>query len=163
MKHRLLLLYKMVNNHSPEYLSSLVPSTVNNISRYNLHNAQTIQTLDLLNISILFCHLLLENGIICHLMWETVILLLFLNVNWTLTLNPSLDISMQVIDVLRYFTPDYVQSVAHLTMTSFRNVSMIHLSVCVVMWKILITTFCVVDYSWNLPAHSSYTTNCLPT
>ena len=46
MKHRLLLLYKMVNNLSPEYLSSLIPPTVNNISRYNLHNAQTIQTID---------------------------------------------------------------------------------------------------------------------
>ena len=48
---------------------------------------------------------------------------------------------MQVRDVLRYFTPDNVQSVAQITMTSFRNVSTIHLSVAVVMWKILITTF----------------------
>ena len=73
--------------------------------------------------------------------------IIILNVNRTLTLNPSLDISMQVIDVLRYFTPDYVQSVAHLTTTSFRNASMIHLSVSVVMWKILITTFCVVNFT----------------
>ena len=46
MKHRLLLLYKMFNNLSPEYLSSLVPPTVNNISRYNLRNAHNIQTID---------------------------------------------------------------------------------------------------------------------
>ena len=46
MKHRLLLLYKMFNNLSPEYLSSPIPPTVNNISRYNLRNAHNIQTLD---------------------------------------------------------------------------------------------------------------------
>ena len=46
MKHRLLLLYKMFNNLSPEYLSSLIPPTVSNISRYNLCNAQNIQTID---------------------------------------------------------------------------------------------------------------------
>ena len=70
MKHRLLLLYNMFNNLSLEYLSSLIHSTVNNISRYNLRNAHTIQTIDLLNISILFpfCRLLVENGITCHLM-----------------------------------------------------------------------------------------------
>ena len=46
MKHRLLLLCKMFNNLSPEYLSSLIPPTVNNISRYNLRNAHNIQTID---------------------------------------------------------------------------------------------------------------------
>ena len=46
MKHRLLLLYKILNNLSPEYLSSLIPPTVNNISRYNLRNAHNIQTID---------------------------------------------------------------------------------------------------------------------
>ena len=46
MKHRILLLYKMFNNLSPEYLSSLIPPTVNNISKYNLRNAHNIQTLD---------------------------------------------------------------------------------------------------------------------
>ena len=39
MKHRLLLLYKMSNNLSTEYLSSLIPPIVSNISRYNLRNA----------------------------------------------------------------------------------------------------------------------------
>ena len=61
-----------------------------------------------------------------------------------LTLKPSLGISMQVIGVLRYFTPDYVQSVARLTMISFRNASQIYLSVSVEMWRILITTLCIV-------------------
>ena len=46
MKHIFLLLYKMFNNYSPEYLSSLIPSTVNNISRYNLRNTRKIQTID---------------------------------------------------------------------------------------------------------------------
>ena len=46
MKHRLLRLYKMFNNLTPEYLSSLIPPTVNNISRYNLGNAHNIQTLN---------------------------------------------------------------------------------------------------------------------
>ena len=46
MKHVLLLLYKMFNNLSPEYLSLLIPPTVNNISRYKLRNAQNIHTTD---------------------------------------------------------------------------------------------------------------------
>ena len=46
IKHRFLLQYKMFNNLSPEYLSSLIPSTVNNIPRYNLRNARNIQTID---------------------------------------------------------------------------------------------------------------------
>ena len=36
----------MFNNLSPEYFSSLIPPTVNNISRYNLRNVHNIQTLD---------------------------------------------------------------------------------------------------------------------
>ena len=69
MKHRLLLLYKMFNNLSPEYLSSLIPPTVNNISRYNLPNAHNIQNLDSRTTQYFssFCRLLLENGITCHL------------------------------------------------------------------------------------------------
>ena len=35
-KHKLILLYKMFDNLSPEYLSSLIPPTVNTLSRYNL-------------------------------------------------------------------------------------------------------------------------------
>ena len=48
MKHRLLLLYKMFNNLSLEYLSSLISTTVTNISRYNLRytGTQNIQTID---------------------------------------------------------------------------------------------------------------------
>ena len=45
-KHRLLLLFKMFNNLSPEYLSFLIPPTINTLSQYNLRNAQTIQTAD---------------------------------------------------------------------------------------------------------------------
>ena len=72
MKHRLLLLYKMLNNLSLEYLSSLIPTAVNNISRYNLRNTctQNIQTIDSRTTQYFnsFCRLLLENGITCHMM-----------------------------------------------------------------------------------------------
>ena len=36
----------MFNNLSPEYLSSLIPPTVNTLSQYNLRNAQNIQTVN---------------------------------------------------------------------------------------------------------------------
>ena len=44
--HKLTLFYKMTNNLAPLYLSSLVPSTVSNISRYNLRNSNNLQTID---------------------------------------------------------------------------------------------------------------------
>ena len=70
MKHKPLLLYKIFYNLSSEYLSSLILPTVNNISRYNLRNAQNIQIIDSRTTQYLnaFCHLVLENGITCHLM-----------------------------------------------------------------------------------------------
>ena len=42
-KHKLTLFYKMVNNLSPSYLSSLVPQPVNAVSAYNLRNSNDIQ------------------------------------------------------------------------------------------------------------------------
>ena len=45
-KHKLTLFYKMKSNLCPEYLSSLVPQTVNSISRYNLRNASDLQTVN---------------------------------------------------------------------------------------------------------------------
>ena len=44
--HKLTLFYKMTHNLAPLYLSSLVPSTVSNISRYNLRNSNNLQTMD---------------------------------------------------------------------------------------------------------------------
>ena len=44
-KSKLVLFYKMPNDLSPSYLSSLVPSSVNNISAYNLRNSNDIQTI----------------------------------------------------------------------------------------------------------------------
>ena len=41
-KHKLTLFYKMVNNLSPSYLSSLVPQPVNAVSAYNLRNSNNI-------------------------------------------------------------------------------------------------------------------------
>ena len=45
-KHKLTLLYKMKSNLCPSYLSSLVPQTVNSASRYNLRNANDLQTIN---------------------------------------------------------------------------------------------------------------------
>lgn len=41
--HKLSLLFKMKNNLTPTYLSSLIPQNVGNISRYNLRNADDLQ------------------------------------------------------------------------------------------------------------------------
>ena len=43
--HKLTLFYKMKNNLSPTYLSSLVPQSVNSVSRYNLRNADDLQSI----------------------------------------------------------------------------------------------------------------------
>ena len=45
-KHKLVLFYKMYNNISPAYLSSLVPPSISSISTYNLRNAENVQTID---------------------------------------------------------------------------------------------------------------------
>ena len=44
-KHKLQLFYKMQNNLTPDYLSSLVPENVGNNSAYNLRNARNLNTL----------------------------------------------------------------------------------------------------------------------
>ena len=44
-KHKLLVFYNMVNNLSPNYLSSLVPSTVGNTTTYQLRNAANLHTI----------------------------------------------------------------------------------------------------------------------
>ena len=44
--HKLTLFYKMTHSLAPLYLSSLVPQSVSNISRYNLRNSNNLQTLD---------------------------------------------------------------------------------------------------------------------
>ena len=43
---KLVLFYKMVNHLTPLYLSSLIPPTVNETSRYNLRNANYISTIN---------------------------------------------------------------------------------------------------------------------
>ena len=45
-KHKLVLFFKMYNHLTPPYLSSLVPPLISNFSRYNLRNANDIQTTD---------------------------------------------------------------------------------------------------------------------
>ena len=44
--HKLTLFYKMLNNITPLYLSSLVPQSISNISRYNLRNSNDLQTIN---------------------------------------------------------------------------------------------------------------------
>ena len=44
--HTLTLFYKMMHNITPLYLSSLVPQSVSNLSRYNLRNSNDLQTND---------------------------------------------------------------------------------------------------------------------
>lgn len=44
-KHKLIMLYKMQNDISPEYLSSLVPPTVGNTTTYQLRNSMNLNTI----------------------------------------------------------------------------------------------------------------------
>ena len=44
--HKLTLFYKMTHNLDPLYLSSILPQSVSNISRYNLRNSNNLQTMD---------------------------------------------------------------------------------------------------------------------
>ena len=44
--HKMTLFYKMVKNCAPLYISSVVPQSVSNVSRYNLRNSNDLQTLD---------------------------------------------------------------------------------------------------------------------
>ena len=145
-KHRLIHLYKMFNILSPEYLSSLIPPTVNTLSQTNLPNAQNIQTVDSCTTqyfkSSLPSAIRIWNNLPLDVRTSDSVIIFKRKLNFEI--KATLGISMQVIGVLRYFTPDYVQSVAHLTMISFRNASQIHLYVSVVIWIILITTSCVI-------------------
>ena len=45
-KHKLILFYKMVNNLSPDYLSSLVPPLVGENNPYNVRNAHNFRTIE---------------------------------------------------------------------------------------------------------------------
>ena len=148
MRHILLLLYKMFNNLSPEYPFSLIPPTVNNISRNNLRNAQNIQTKD--SRTTQYFNSFLQSSI---REWYN----LSLDVrNSDSVFIFKRKVNSDIRTISRYFYAGnrraqilhtrYGQSVAHLTMTYFRNVSMIYLSVSMVMWSMMITTFCVVNF-----------------
>ena len=45
-KHMICLFYKMSNNLTPSYLSSLVPVSVGKASRYNLRSSNDLQNID---------------------------------------------------------------------------------------------------------------------
>ena len=45
LDRKLTLFYKMLNNLTPQYLSSLVQPPVSNLSRYNLRNSNDLQTI----------------------------------------------------------------------------------------------------------------------
>ena len=44
--HRLTLFYKVKHNLNPMYLNSLVPESVGNVSQYNLHNSNNLQSIN---------------------------------------------------------------------------------------------------------------------
>ena len=64
----------MMHNITPLYLSSLVPQSIGNLSRYNLRNSKDLQTIDARtnNILFLFCHRVLEHGITYPIMQSNV-------------------------------------------------------------------------------------------
>ena len=43
--HKLVMFYKMYNDLTPSYLSSLVPQSINNLSQYSLRNADNLQSI----------------------------------------------------------------------------------------------------------------------
>ena len=43
--HKLVMFYKMYNDLTPSYLSSLVPQLINNLSQYSLRNADNLQSI----------------------------------------------------------------------------------------------------------------------
>lgn len=45
-KHKLVLLYKMINNITPSYLSDLVTSSVGSSATYSLHNSNSIRNVN---------------------------------------------------------------------------------------------------------------------
>ena len=56
----------MMHNITPLYLSSLVPQSVSNLSRYNLRNSNDLQTIDARTNQYynFFCRQVLEHGTI---------------------------------------------------------------------------------------------------
>ena len=63
-KQKLVLFCKVVNNLTPLYLSTLIPSTITETSLYNLRNANDIRTIntELHNTTTLFYHQQSESG-----------------------------------------------------------------------------------------------------
>ena len=66
--HKLTLFHKVTHNLAPLYLSSLVPLTVSNISRYNLRNSNNLQTIDARTTLYYRICLLNKKAIILHTM-----------------------------------------------------------------------------------------------
>ena len=87
-KHKLLVFYNMVNNLSPAYLSSLVPSTVGNTTTYQLCNVANLHSILLIhNFTIIpFYPLLSEIGMSCQTMCATHLAKWYLNIILTVTL-----------------------------------------------------------------------------
>ena len=85
-KLKQLVFYKMVNNISPTFLSSLVPFTVGNITTYHLRNANNLSVL-IHNFTIIpYSPLLSEIGMSCQTMCSTHLAKWHLKVILTITL-----------------------------------------------------------------------------
>ena len=64
--HKLTLFYKMTHNLTPEYVSTLVPKPISNISSYNLPNSNNFRAINTRTSQYSY-HQQLESGTICLL------------------------------------------------------------------------------------------------
>ena len=105
-KHKMCQFYKMINDLTPTYLTSLVPSTVENTSAYNLRDSQNIRPLltrtQLYHKS--FYPLALENGMKFLLIFEIQPLSQVLNNSLTITTLRYQSITVQATDCCKYTT-----------------------------------------------------------
>ena len=105
-KHKMCQFYKMINDLTPTYLTSLVPSTVENTSAYNLRDSQNIRPL-LTRTQLYyksFYRLALENGMKFLLIFEIQPLSQVLNNSLTITTLRHQSITVQATDCYKYTT-----------------------------------------------------------
>ena len=123
-KQKLTLFYKMVHNLTQNYLTSLIPSTVNETSNYNLRNSNNIRTVNartsqyfssFLPSSIRELNALSEEK-------EMQRLLPLLNVSSINLVLPYQNFIMSESDKLKYYTPVSGLNAALLIITYFSEI-----------------------------------------
>ena len=105
-KHKMCQFYKMINDLTPTYLTSLVPSTVENTSAYNLRDSQNIRPLLTRTQPYYksFYRHALENGMKSLLIFEIQPLSQVLNNSLTITTLRYQSITVQATDCYKYTT-----------------------------------------------------------